>query len=178
MKIGYTNRSSNNERELLYELGCRYIVERDHHLTEINSFEQFVRGNIQHEMVIVDLASIGTKFTINQLYPILTLIKNNKGSLIINEFSKKNVFSNGMYIELLYKMATHDKQAYRIRADEASKTAKKNGTASGRPTIDVDIIERIRYMYEKENMTIQEVAKACNVSIGTVYKYTRLAYRK
>lgn len=92
MKIGYTNRSSNNERELLYELGCRYIVERDHHLTEINSFEQFVRGNIQHEMVIVDLASIGTKFTINQLYPILTLIKNNKGSLIINEFSKKMYF--------------------------------------------------------------------------------------
>ncbi|MEI5989742.1 helix-turn-helix domain-containing protein [Enterococcus crotali] len=178
MKIGYTSRSSNEEYEILYQLGCESIVERDVYLTEIDSFEQFVKENIHNEMIIVDLASIGSKFTINQLYPILTLIKKNKGSLIINEFSKTNVFTNGLYIEFLYLMATHDKQAYRIRADEALKTAKKNGRASGRPTIDLDIIERIRYMYDKEDMTIQEVAKACNVSIGTVYKYIRVAVER
>ncbi|WP_086315542.1 hypothetical protein A5821_003029 [Enterococcus sp. 7F3_DIV0205] len=177
MKIGYTSRSSTEEYEILYKLGCESIVDRDISLTEIDSFELFVRENIQHEMVIVNLASIGDKFTINQLYPILTLIKKNKGSLIINEFYTTNLFSNVIYLELLYLMARHDKKAYRIRANEAMATARKNGTSSGRPTINQDIIERIRYMYEKENMTIQEVAKVCNVSIGTVYKYTRLSIK-
>lgn len=178
MKVGYTNQSTVDEYKKLRQLGCESIVDRDFFLTEIDSFEQFVREHIYDEMVILDLASIGKKFTINQLYPILALIKAAKGSLIINEFSRDDVFSTSIYVEFLYLVAIHDKQAYRFRADEALVTARKKGAVSGRPAIDEEIIDRINYMYEKERMTIQEVATACNVSIGTVYKYTRLAVRK
>lgn len=54
------------------------------------------------------------------------------------------------------------------------KEARKKGKIGGRPKVNPKTVEKIRHLYFDKQETIPAIAKKCQVSVGTCYKYISL----
>ncbi|WP_314062324.1 recombinase family protein [uncultured Vagococcus sp.] len=52
--------------------------------------------------------------------------------------------------------------------------ARSMGKEIGRPTIDAEIVKEIQHLFVHERQSLRSIADKCQVSLGTVHKYTRL----
>ncbi len=89
-----------------------------------------------------------------------------KNQVTLRFINEKDTFLDVFQLVIVQEKAIASK---RVKAS-ARKTRKKNG-AWGRPAIDSDIKKKIYHLYHVEKKTIREVARECQVSVGTVSKY-------
>ncbi|MBP1041145.1 hypothetical protein I6N95_09025 [Vagococcus sp. BWB3-3] len=102
--------------------------------------------------------------TIFEFSKLCTVLEKNQIALrFINE---KDTFLDVFQLVIVQEKAVASK---RVKAS-ARKTRKING-AWGRPAIDSDIKKKIYHLYHVEKKTIREVARECQVSVGTASKY-------
>ncbi|MBP1040046.1 recombinase family protein [Vagococcus sp. BWB3-3] len=52
--------------------------------------------------------------------------------------------------------------------------SKLDGKTFGRPTINENVVDKIQVLLNSKKMTMREVAEACQVSLGTVHKYSQM----
>lgn len=82
-----------------------------------------------------------------------------------------NQINSKQYIEFLVELSEYEKYVCRERTVKGLNTAKKKGRIGGRPQISIKTIEKINFLYKNKKHSIREIARECNISVGTVYKY-------
>ncbi len=64
------------------------------------------------------------------------------------------------------------------RVREGVAAARARGKLGGRPPVDVKILNRAINMYDKHNLTVAEICRACEISRPTLYKALKLREEK
>lgn len=121
------------------------------------------------EIVIAELGVIPLQLI--QLLPSFQLLVSEKRYLTFIKRDIHNKLSAQAYFEELYWLAKGEEQIVKRRTETSIRKARENGKKIGRPTIQNELAERIYKMYLHEKKTIREIASACDVSVGTAYKY-------
>lgn len=128
-----------------------------------------VKDHSQQELVFYSLEDL--RLQIVQLLPVLTKMIEQKITVSFVERQLLPSLNDHDFIQSLYEIAMLEKAVLSRRTQQAVSTARRNGKAIGRPTIDQSIIKEIYFLYNKQGRSIREVAAICEVSIGTVHKY-------
>lgn len=141
---------------------------------------------------IISMVSLNNQASINELLQVLQYSKELRVydyqslSLTIFEFSKlytvleKNqivlrfIKEKEAFLDIFQLVIVQEKSVSSKRMKESAREAKKNNRTWGRPTIDQTIQKKIYRLYHNEKKTIREVARYCNVSVGTVSKYIKM----
>lgn len=141
---------------------------------------------------IISMVSLNNQASINELLQVLQYSKELRVydyqslSLTIFEFSKlytvleKNqivlrfIKEKEAFLDIFQLVIVQEKSVSSKRMKESAREAKKNNRTWGRPTIDQTIQKKIYRLYHIEKKSIREVARYCNVSVGTVSKYIKM----
>lgn len=161
-KIGFTiNLHSNDEIKRLYqdEL-CDEVILAQLNQPIYSQFESLIKNNRESQLIVLNVDSIGVP--IEKLAELLVWILDNRVKL---SFIEKPVSSDKEYLKMLSQLAQDEKN--KINNECLMKQEKD----IGRPKIPVEKIVEIRYLRQVKKMKIREIAKICDISIGTVHKY-------
>lgn len=170
MRIGY---SSCRERAQKLNETCDSVTLITPEKNDKTRFLNFVEENSGNTIVIYSIYDLGLQLT--QLMPALTRIRASKQDI---EIVDKGMFKNmteSYILEVFFECAQNEMNIVRDRAKKGLIKARSRGVKSGRPTINRDIVDRIKFMYCNEKRTIREIAAMCNVSVGTAYKYATMS---
>lgn len=161
-KIGFTiNLHSNDEIKRLYQNElCDEVVLAQPRKPIYSQFESFIKNNSQSQLIVLNIDSIG--IPIEELDELLVWILNNQVEL---SFIEKPVVSDREYLEMLSQLAK--KQKNKGNKDDFF----EQGIKVGRPNLSVEKIADIRYLRHVKKMKIREIARVCDISVGTVHKY-------
>lgn len=167
-KIGYTVKIDSEEemRQLFLMSGCLEVIQVQDEQDNYDKFADYLSTYNQAQLVVVNIESLGLQ--LNQLAPLLEIIINEKLDFV---FIEKQGMSNYSYLELLYRLAVSEKEIISRRTRKYLRVARSKGVVSGRPAINQDIIDEIKYLYTSNKRTLREISVACSVSLGTVHKY-------
>lgn len=161
-KIGFTiNLHSNDEIKRLYqdEL-CDEVILAQLNQPIYSQFESLIKNNRESQLIVLNVDSIGVP--IEKLAELLVWILDNRVKL---SFIEKPVSSDKEYLKMLSQLAQDEKN--KINNECLMKQEKD----IGRPKTPVEKIVEIRYLRQVKKMKIREIAKICDISIGTVHKY-------
>lgn len=73
--------------------------------------------------------------------------------------------------EILFKV---NQKTNRLLAKEGGGRGHKQRQSIGRPMLEQEKIDEIKYLHKSERLSMRSIATKCNVSLGTVHKYTRV----
>ena len=88
--------------------------------------------------------------------------------VILNKDELFNTMTDTEFFEFIIDLCEENKRV----VQEKTKIAERKNRQVGRPRVSDETIEKIRYLRTQKNYTLQDTAKICDVSLGTVYKYT------
>ncbi|MBP1042605.1 hypothetical protein I6N95_16435 [Vagococcus sp. BWB3-3] len=128
-----------------------------------------VNDHSQQEIIFYSIEDL--RMQIVQLLPFLTKVIEHETKVSFVERQLLPTLDDDTFIKSLFDIAVLEKAVLSRRTQEAVSTARRNGKAIGRPTIDQSIVKQIYFLYNKQGRSIREVAALCEVSIGTVHKY-------
>ncbi|MGX7030254.1 recombinase family protein [Vagococcus zengguangii] len=78
------------------------------------------------------------------------------------------------FLAYLMDIGEREKNYLATRTKRGLKRAREKGNFGGRPRVNEEIIEKVRSLYFEKRLTYREIATECNVSIGTVHKYSKM----
>ncbi|MGX6961998.1 recombinase family protein [Vagococcus xieshaowenii] len=78
------------------------------------------------------------------------------------------------FMEYLIDICEREKNYLASRTKRGLKKAREKGNFGGRPRVNEEVIEKVKHLYFEKKLTYREIAAQCNVSIGTVHKYSKL----
>lgn len=170
MIIGYTIKKDDPQEchRLRHEGGCEQIYHVEESKWLMEDFEAFLRQHQDAQIVVVNFGSIG--LPISRWRYIATLISEVTQSF---HFLDKETPSDRAYLALLSQLSDYEQEWMKRRTLAGLKKSKARGVVGGRPPIDHDLVNRIKFLYLKQNRTIRETALLTGVSIGTVHKYIK-----
>lgn len=61
-------------------------------------------------------------------------------------------------------------QYIKYRIDQGRAEGKRHG----RPSLDQETIKKIQFLFNNKKYSLREISRICNVSLGTVHKYTKV----
>lgn len=171
MKIGYTIYKEEIKR--LKEAGATSIVLNDDLYNGNQQFIDFLKANQEHEVFLVGLQSISSFISTIQLFTILELVKEQKRQIHFIDKGTDTDLSDNDYLDILWQIASYEKVAVSNRVRRGMERSKERGTPRGRPSLDDELIQKIRKLKINEKKSIREIATLCEVSIGSVHKYVQ-----
>lgn len=149
---------------------CDVIVRDKGKQSVVESLIAFIEEHKGEALVIPNIVEL--KIQLIQLLPVLEKAEDCQ---IILYFEDKRSFpymNNQDYFQMLLMMARQEKAVMTNRSRAAVVELKKQGVFIGRPTITDDLIEQIRDLSLHQHKSVREIAAICQVSVGTVHKYT------
>ena len=115
-------------------------------------------------LIVINLSNLNR--TLTELAIFFKKIQEKQIKLVI--LNKDDVFSSMTDSDFFnFIIDLHEENKSVIREKTKITTDKKQG----RPKLSQEKIERIRWLRLKKKYPLREVAKLCDVSVGTVYKY-------
>ena len=78
------------------------------------------------------------------------------------------------FLDYVIDIGEREKNYLASRTKRGLKRAREKGNFGGRPRVNPEIIEKVRTLYFEKRLTYREIAAECNVSIGTVHKYSKM----
>ena len=78
------------------------------------------------------------------------------------------------FLTYLIDIGEREKNYLATRTKRGLLLAREKGNYGGRPRVNPEIIEKVRNLYFEKRLTYREIAAECNVSIGTVHKYSKM----
>lgn len=173
MKIGYT--IFEEEIVQLKEAGAESIILNADLVDGNQQFIEFLKVNKENDIVLVNTKSISSYLSMVQLFGIIEKVNELKVTLHFLDQGTSVPLSDKTYIEILWHLSSFEKEIVKNRVLRGMEVSKERGVTRGRPTLESDLVEKIRKLNKYEKKTIREIATICGVSIGSVHKYIQLA---
>lgn len=132
-----------------------------------------LKMNKDDEIIIVSLTVFGKNIT--ELLPILNIFLKRKIHLIsldeqLDTKSQPDFFKVcGTLVQFEQTILLHQKEN-RNKCRENSPSGK---TVIGRPKIDSEKVEKIEYLFKNKGLSLRDIARECDVSLGAVHKYVK-----
>ncbi len=101
----------------------------------------------------------------------VTEFKNLYNYLIDKEIKVRFLKEGNSFLPCLVDITLIDAKIRSARVVEAIDNRRKAGVVLGRPKVETKVQENIYDLYVVQQRSMREVAEACDVSLGTVYKY-------
>ncbi len=118
------------------------------------------------KLIIYNLSNL--KKTLSELAVFLKTLKERSVELVIlNKDELFNTMTDAEFFAFIIDLYEENKRV----VQEKSKRSERKNRNIGRPSVSKETIERIRQLRIHENYSLQDTAKMCEVSLGTVYKY-------
>lgn len=171
MKIGYT--VLQDDIEILREAGAVSIILNEDVNDSSQQFIEFLKMNEECEILLVDIHSIGSFLSIIELLSIVEFV-NERSSRVHFLMKGTDAFSSDKeYLDFLRYIGNFEKNSVNNRIRRRVKRSKEQGILIGRPSLEPEIIKKIRRLKNDEKKSVREVAVLCNVSVGSVHKYAQ-----
>ncbi|MBP1042817.1 recombinase family protein [Vagococcus sp. BWB3-3] len=169
-KVGYTVKTETDEetRYLSEVLGCQIVFEANDEGDNYSQFETFLKEHKDQQIVLMSFESMGLQ--LGQLAPIFHYIRDEG---IDCHFVEKPFERDEDYLQLLTGLALSEKEIVSRRTLKGLRVAHAKGVVSGRPAINEQTIDRIRYLHTSQKKNIRQISTECGVSLGTVHKYIK-----
>lgn len=171
MIIGFTtlNEVSIEKSRLFEEGNCDTVevIVTDTYTADV--FLNFLRQHRGDKVVVTSIEAI-----------YLSLTHYRKIEKVVEEyeinlhFLDKEMFSDTDYLKMLSSLARCEARIMSRRTSKGLERAWNIGKISGRPQINPKKIKQIQGLYTYKKKTLREIADVCQVSLGTVHKYTRI----
>lgn len=172
MNIGYTTQKE-SPKELQDK--CQRVEYAYKTKQTSEGIINFLNDNLDNQIYVNQISDLGLQLV--QLLPCLNfLFTHNKIIHFIDKGPLKGQ-SDLEYCRSLLYLARNDQQIMMKRTVSGLAKSREKGIKSGRPALSDKKVEKIQDLYQKELRTLREIARICNVSLGTVHKYTRDCHR-
>lgn len=149
---------------------CDVIVRDSGEQSVVESLIAFIEEYQGEKLLIPN--NVELKIQLIQLLPVLEKAEECQMLLYFEDKGNFPYMNNQDYFQMLLMMARQEKEVMTNRSRAVVVELKEQGVFIGRPTITDEIIEKIRYMSHHQQKSIREIAATCQVSVGTVHKYT------
>ena len=170
--LGYFNGNLTEEQRLAFEEKnvTSFLIDLsdEDETTFKGSLDQMVNYlSSGDQLVIYNLSNL--KRTLAEVATLLTVLKNADVELVVlNKEELFNSMTDSEFFEFIIDLYEENQKVIQ----EKTRISQKNKRNVGRPRISQRKIEQIRHLRLEKKYTLQEVSKICDVSLGTVYKYT------
>lgn len=171
MKIGYTVLQDDIGK--LKAAGATSIVLNDDLSDSCQQFIDFLKINEDCEILLVDIHSIGRFLSIIELFGIVEVVNERNNRIHFLNKGTDALLSDQEYLDFLRYIGNFEKRGISNRVRRGLKRSKERGVLIGRPSLEPETIKKIRRLKNDEKKTVREVAVLCNVSVGSVHKYTQ-----
>lgn len=105
------------------------------------------------------------------LFEMNTLLEKLEKAHVSLQFLQEDV----NFLTIYEKVLRQEKKSIRNRTTKGLKKARNEGRVGGRPKISRELVDRIVFLHKEKKLTLREIADACEVSLGTAYKYVMQA---
>lgn len=123
-------------------------------------------------LLVQNLACFGVRS--KNLYEILTILaEQEKFFVAIKEQVDTRAPSGQSFYKALGYIYRMEREVISSHTLTAIQEARKNGANVGRPKIDAEKINEIRFLYRKKNISMREIAEMVGASVGSVSKYLK-----
>ena len=166
MKLGYALTLSSEARlkKICDETVYMEIVEPN-----ASQFLDVIKAHQGKQIVIVSLKELSLQLV--QMFPIFEWLHRQQQTLQVLDKGYLADLSDQAYQNFFHELSRSEKRAIVRRTQQGIALAVAKGTRIGRPSIPQEKIEQIQYLARSQKRTMREIAIACDVSVGTVYKY-------
>ena len=164
--VGYATDKLSQEK-LLQNCGEVVLVLEPAH--NIKTFLAFVDKHKQDAIYINSLQELNLQLV--QLLPVLEMLEDNQNYFRVLDKGYLNYLNDLDYHRFFLELAASEKNTIVRRTQKGLKEAVRNGIRIGRPQIDDETINKIRFLHQSQKCTVREISEICEVSLGTVYKY-------
>lgn len=118
------------------------------------------------KLIIFNLSNL--KKTLSELAIFFKTLDEREVELVIlNKDELFNTMTDAEFFEFIIDLYEENRRV----VQEKSKLSERKNRNVGRPRVSEETIERIRHLRIQKNYSLQDTAKICEVSLGTVYKY-------
>lgn len=181
--IGYA-RTTINDRELAPQLlrleafGCETVFQDDFEQREEAENNELDRVVAQLQpgdaLAVTELHRLGR--STRQLTELTSLFEERGIHLVsLEEGIDTREPMGKVYFQLMNGLSAMECALIKERTILGLNKARQNGKIGGRPKIDRKTVNKIRQMYFEKKETIQYISSKCGVSVGTCYKYIKMA---
>lgn len=139
--------------------------------TVAQEIKEVIKRNKEAEFYIHSLKDL--EMQLIQYYPLFLILKEQNKLLYILEKEELTNYSDESLFNILYQLAELENHIISERTIRGIEKARLDGVVPGRPKLEEKKIKEIKKHYNSRNKTLKEIALLCDVSIGTVYKYTK-----
>lgn len=172
---GYIRKGySVSEKEQLthvFPYDCDELFIEKSSILEDEKLNELMAGmKIEDTLVVINLQIFGKN--VQQLIPMFELLaKNNIRLISIDE--KLDTKRQPYIFSMIHILGNVDASCRSKRVKEQMENARVIGQTWGRPTLDFQTIGKIYSLYHQEKWSMRRIANECEVSLGSVYKYTQ-----
>lgn len=159
----------------LQEFGCTEIFHEDYLKPESPSLDDILDQMETGDALVVDQLYRLGKST-RQLADLMLRFQASQFDLICLTDNIDTRGSAGkLYFQWMNQMASMERALLKERTLLGLSRARQKGKIGGRPKIDAETVQKIRFLFFEKKESIQTIATTCQVSIGTCYKYIHLS---
>lgn len=159
----------------LQEFGCTEIFHEDYLKPESTSLDDILDQMETGDALVVDQLYRLGKST-RQLADLMLRFQASQFDLICLTDNIDTRDSAGkLYFQWMNQMASMERALLKERTLLGLSRARQKGKIGGRPKIDAETVQKIRFLFFEKKESIQTIATTCQVSIGTCYKYIHLS---
>ena len=137
--------------------------------TELDKMLKNIMFNDQ--IVIYDIRVLFKGF--KELKELFKMMGEKKIRLIsIND--KLDTQDNAMFLDNILLMIKTEEEYRSHYIKHRIDQGRAEGKRHGRPRVDEEIIKKIQFLFNNKKYSLREISRICNVSLGTVHKYTKV----
>ncbi len=177
MQFGYSRvtRSPQDQsliEETLTQQGATKVIFETQETLEKSDLYQLIQQMKKNDVLIVsELKELGC--STRQLGDFCQRLEE-KGLHLAVMKERFDTRQNRHWIEFIIQLSEMEATLVKERTLVGLQRARQQGKIGGRPKISPKTIQKIRTLYFEKQETIPVIAKKCQVSVGTCYKYISL----
>jgi len=177
--VGYIRTKSNRKYadgkyERLKEFGCSEIFLQKTQEQQLFTLTNILTSLNAGDVLVVDqLVDFG--LSIHDFAKWLPQVSERQIHLVALKEGIDTRQTEGRYFfQWIRRFSNMEKELVSERTIDGLVKARQAGNIGGRPQIKKEIIEKIRFLFFQKKETVHSIARKCQVSMGTCYKYIHL----
>lgn len=139
---------------------------------EYSQLDQLLRIIEKEDVIIVKNLSV-FELELGKMRRLIEILQNEKIRLISID-DHIDTDKNCQFYENLLTIGQVNEKVRGIKAKRRIARSKAIGVQIGRPKIDMTLVEKIKYYVHNEKLSMRATAEICQVSLGTVHKYSKM----